>query len=85
MGMMVTRLKLQSNKRCEVCHKPTKEGYRINIDGYNIFVCSGRDAELARKRWEEKKKLGITPQHPEGIKEEPEEVLGENIPENEGD
>lgn len=81
MGIMVTRLKLQSNKRCEICHKPFMEGYRINLHGYNVFVCSGRDAETARQRWEEKVKLGIKPGVPYKPEEKVEEdMMAENIP-----
>lgn len=82
MGTIVTRLNLQSKKRCEICHRAVDTGYKIEIDGYNIFICSGLHAEIARQRWQEKKKLGIKPGQPIPPKTNPieDEALGENIP-----
>lgn len=72
MGAVAVRHQFQATKRCELCGKAIQSGYVINLEGYNILVCSGLHAEIARKRWMEKKEAGLKPaSQVNSIKEEP--------------
>lgn len=82
MGTMVVRKMFQGNKRCELCHKIITQGYSIILDGIPVLVCSGKDAEEARRRWQEKKDLGIKPGVPAETQHE--EMGGDNINDLEG-
>lgn len=60
-GEAILRITSSFCRSCELCHKPTKNLYRITLDGYAVLVCSEACAIKARDNWMAKKKDGITP------------------------
>ena len=78
MGMNSLRIDLPFQKRCEMCHKPKKFLYKIELDGYSVFVCSAHCAEEARSNWQEKKDRNITPGTPILPSTDVPEVLNDN-------
>ena len=61
MGESVLRVQFPFHKPCDICHKPSKSLYRIELDGIAVYVCTGSEAVIARDRWMEKKKSGAVP------------------------
>ena len=70
MGESVLRVVSPFQRPCELCHRATKNLYRIVLDQYAVLVCSENCAIQARDRWVEKKKLGVVP-YEKTMKEEP--------------
>jgi ribosome-binding protein aMBF1 (putative translation factor) len=60
-GEAILRVTSPFYRNCELCHKPTKNLYRIVLDGYGVLVCSEACAIKARNNWMAKKNDGITP------------------------
>ena len=67
MGVSVFRSKNTFMKRCDRCHKQTHYIYRMQLGQFSYNFCSGLCADAARKEYEKKEKLGITPTNPEPI------------------
>ena len=61
MGEAVLRVTFPFHKPCDICHKPSKSLYRIELDGVPVYVCTGAEAVIARDRWMEKKDNNIMP------------------------
>ena len=61
MGEAVLRIVSSFNRNCDLCHKPTKNLYRIILDGIPVMVCSEAHAIQARDNWMAKKKANISP------------------------
>jgi hypothetical protein len=81
MGESVLRVTFPFHKQCDICHKPMKSLYKIDLDGYSVYVCTGAEAVIARDRWMAKKEGGITPQQTQS---EDSQIMDDgNIPEDE--
>lgn len=78
-GESILRVTFPYHRGCDICHKTFKSLYRIELDGVPVFVCTGAEANLAKQRWEEKKKLNMNPYQKTSLKEEP-MMEAENIP-----
>jgi len=79
MGEAILRIVSSFQRPCEICHKPFKELYRIELDGYGVLVCSPSHAQIAKDRWMEKKESNIVPTEEKSTEENMME--GDSIPE----
>ena len=61
MGESILRVTFPYHRQCDICHKPMKSLYRIELDGIPVYVCTGAEAVIARDRWMAKKENNITP------------------------
>ena len=73
---------LPFKQRCMLpdCGIATKRVYKVNQGGYNLSFHSNDHARIGIARWEEKKRLGITPGNPRPKIDE-EEFTGDNLQE----
>ena len=70
MGESVLNKHFNFLKNCDICGKPRHDLYQIDLDGVPVYVCTGAEANIAKDRWMEKKKLGMSPYESKSTNEE---------------
>lgn len=70
MGTVAFRQNSTHLVRCDLCHKPTHQVYKIRLGEYLYTFCGGICADKAQKNFEYKTKNGISPSNPEPIDDE---------------
>lgn len=73
MQMMGLRYKTANLVRCDLCHQPTHQAYRVTIGGLACQFCGSLHAQMAVKNYEEKISKGVTPNNPKPLIEESED------------